>query len=163
MAYNIAKRDGTLMLVCWVDTYREADEHLQHYLTKYAPGSPYPNGKGFYPDWGFHIISENEAKLSISREVNQEIDAKLGEIFYAIGLLPPRYPVPAIPLKVVVGQEEYWDTVYIEDITDPESPYIVCMWDFNWDRCMDFGTKYGQYMNSREVEETVYVPISSSV
>lgn len=98
-----------------------------------------------------------------NQQIIEEIDAKLGEIFYAIGLLPPRYPVPAIPLKVVVGQEEYWDTVYIEDITDPESPYIVCMWDFNWDRCMDFGTKYGQYMNSREVEETVYVPMSSSV
>ena len=55
--YNVAKRDGTLMLLQWVPG-REIEKHLHYYLTRYKPGLPYPNGKGVYPDWGFHIVAK---------------------------------------------------------------------------------------------------------
>jgi hypothetical protein len=54
--YNIAKVDGTIMLGCWVETMGEAMHHWLYYVDKYAVGKPYPNGRGFYPDFGFHIV-----------------------------------------------------------------------------------------------------------
>ena len=54
--YNIAKSDGTLMLGCWVECKLLVTIYLHRYQDKYTPGKPYPNGKGFYPDFGFHIV-----------------------------------------------------------------------------------------------------------
>lgn len=63
---------------------------------------------------------------------------------YALGEYEPRFPVPAIPLRVVVGTEYMYDTVYIEIASD-EDPVIVALWDFNFDRCIDFNTPLGEY------------------
>lgn len=63
MPYNVCKKDGTLMLLHWVDTFAEADRHLRHYQSAYPPGGQYPNGKGTYPDWGFKIISQTQHRL----------------------------------------------------------------------------------------------------
>ena len=57
--YNISKRNGMLMLVCWVDL-RNAVYYLNYYNTKYAAGQPCPNGKGSFPDAGFHIVWDGE-------------------------------------------------------------------------------------------------------
>lgn len=65
---------------------------------------------------------------------------------YIDGFAEPHYPVPAIPLRVVVGTEYMYDTVYIETASD-EDPVIVALWDFNFDRCMDFGTPLGMYQH----------------
>ena len=54
MAYNICTLDGWLMLGQPVNTLAEAKEWLKHYQ-KYV-GKPYPNGKGFYPEQGYHIV-----------------------------------------------------------------------------------------------------------
>lgn len=60
---------------------------------------------------------------------------------YAAGLEKPHYWLPAIPLEVVYYSDDYmYDTVYIHD-----GDCIYALWDFNWDRCMDFGTPYGEY------------------
>lgn len=54
--------------------------------------------------------------------------------------------MPAIPLNVVVGDDFMHDTVYIERLNYGEDdPVIVAIWDFNFDRNMDFGTPYGEY------------------
>ena len=60
------------------------------------------------------------------------------------------YPVPAIPLHVVFFGEEYmYDTMYIEELTVDINgqwcaDHIVCLWDWNFDRNMDFGTPPGE-------------------
>lgn len=64
---------------------------------------------------------------------------------YACGKYKPFYPVPAIPLRVCIGDDYMHDTVYIETTDDPEDPVIVCLWDFNFDHYIDFGTPYGEY------------------
>lgn len=32
---------------------------------------------------------------------------------------------------------------------------IAAIWDFNFDRCMDFNYAYGEYVNARQIEEGV--------
>jgi len=56
MQYNIAKKDGSTMLSMWVSSAGEALKWYLYYISEYTPGKPYPNGKGHYPDFGFHII-----------------------------------------------------------------------------------------------------------
>jgi hypothetical protein len=56
--FNIKTNDGRLMLGDWVP-FDRAVEALEYYLNKYRPGKKYPNGKGCYPDYGYHIISEH--------------------------------------------------------------------------------------------------------
>lgn len=64
---------------------------------------------------------------------------------YQAGKLPPEHPMPVIPLKVVLyGDSFMYDTVYIETVY-PDDSVIVCLWDFNFDRNLDFGTPYGEY------------------
>lgn len=64
--YNIQDNTGRIMLGVWVLTNHEALKALQHYITKYPPGGLYPNGKGRYPDWGFHIVwRENEENCDL--------------------------------------------------------------------------------------------------
>lgn len=87
--YNIAKADGTLMLGLWVKRLKDVRLHLHHYQKKYRPGAKYPNGKGVYPDFGFRIVTETEHTILLAQ-------IQLDKIFYQLGKLPPRYPVPAI-------------------------------------------------------------------
>lgn len=54
--YNISTKDGRLMLGQTVNTRESAEEWLSYYTSNYPEGRPYPNGKGFYPDFGFHIV-----------------------------------------------------------------------------------------------------------
>ncbi len=53
--WNVAKRDGTLMLGDNVEPL-DALLWLAYYLQTYPAGKPYPNGKGCYPDFGFHVV-----------------------------------------------------------------------------------------------------------
>lgn len=53
--FNVAKADGTLMLLQWVSPF-DALKWLRYYTEQYAAGTPYPNGKGVYPEAGFHIV-----------------------------------------------------------------------------------------------------------
>lgn len=48
---------------------------------------------------------------------------------YARGLEKPNYPVPAIPLAV---KYDYVGCVNIDDVTNPDDPIIVWMYD-SWD------------------------------
>lgn len=48
---------------------------------------------------------------------------------YTAGLEPPRYPAPAIPLRVSLG-EDYPKIVYIDDMRYPDDPQMVRYWDF---------------------------------
>jgi hypothetical protein len=41
-------RSGHVMLGVPVDNWMEAYYWLEYYRTTYGPGTPYPNGKGFY-------------------------------------------------------------------------------------------------------------------
>lgn len=52
---------------------------------------------------------------------------------YLSGYRQPRYPMPAVPLKVVhcTQHEGYVGIVYIDDVSDPNDPVIVYGWD-NW-------------------------------
>lgn len=53
---------------------------------------------------------------------------------YAAGLEKPYYPLPAIPLQVVWPDPDnhigYKDMIYIDDVSDPDDPVMVCAWDF---------------------------------
>jgi len=70
-----------------------------------------------------------------------ETEQGLGEHLYTIGVLPPDYPVPAIPLEV-----HWWDTgyrgmIYIADVSIPEEPITVWWydrWRFNRDMYPDW-------------------------
>lgn len=53
--FNIGTNDGRTMLGDWV-THDVAAHWLKVYCAKYPAGKPYPNGKGFYPDFGFRIV-----------------------------------------------------------------------------------------------------------
>ncbi|WP_316200950.1 MULTISPECIES: hypothetical protein [unclassified Bradyrhizobium] len=53
--YNIRDISGRLMLSHDVERF-EAEQWLDYYLTRYAAGRPFENGKGFHPDYGFHIV-----------------------------------------------------------------------------------------------------------
>src|SRR5260221_5681519 len=55
---------------------------------------------------------------------------RYGDSTYAIGWSKPNYPVPAIPLRIVYPHEGYADMIYIDDVTDPDDPIMVCAWDF---------------------------------
>lgn len=64
---------------------------------------------------------------------------------YIRGARRPHYQLPAIPVRVVIGAEYMYDTLYIETADDREDQIILALWDFNFDRCMDFGTPFGTY------------------
>lgn len=69
---------------------------------------------------------------------------------YQAGKLPPEHPMPVIPLKVVLHSNDFmYDTVYIEDVAVADDPVIVALWDFNFDRNLDFGTTYGEHQYFR--------------
>lgn len=50
---------------------------------------------------------------------------------YKRGDMPANYPVPAVPLQV---KYDYVGCVNIDDVTDPDDPVIVFMWD-SWNKC----------------------------
>lgn len=51
MKYNIMDPNGRIMLGCWVQTEDAAKHYRQQYINRYGTGTtPYPNGKGVYPD-----------------------------------------------------------------------------------------------------------------
>lgn len=52
--FNIAKLDGSIMLGAWLPNKGVVNYWLSYY--KEYTGKPYPNGKGFYPDYGYHIV-----------------------------------------------------------------------------------------------------------
>lgn len=53
--YNVRNRAGRIMLAC--DCERDlAESWLAYYQSRYAQGIPTPSGKGFYPDFGFHLV-----------------------------------------------------------------------------------------------------------
>lgn len=52
--FNIGDCNGRLMLGCDVPTIEVAEYWRKHYQSKV--GLPYPNGKGFYPDYDYHIV-----------------------------------------------------------------------------------------------------------
>lgn len=54
--YNIAKKNGETMLLHWVSR-QVAQFYLDYYNNRYRSGSPYPNGRGYYPDFGFTVVS----------------------------------------------------------------------------------------------------------
>lgn len=71
----------------------------------------------------------------------ESFDDYCARMEYHQGIDPPNYPVPVVPLEVCLyGLDEMHDTVYISD-----GDSLVCWWDFNWDRCMDFGLEVGEY------------------
>lgn len=77
-------------------------------------------------------------------EVSDFVDEYVAEYFG--GLAEPNFPMPDVPLHVVLHSDDYmYDTVYIETADDIEDPIIVALWDFNFDRCIAFGTPYGGY------------------
>lgn len=55
--YNIRTNTGKIMLGMWCDE-ATAMTWLEYYKFKYPDGKPYPNGKGFYPDFGFTLIEQ---------------------------------------------------------------------------------------------------------
>lgn len=56
------------------------------------------------------------------------------EYRYMQGRETPNYPMPAIPLKVVwpdaMNYMGYKDMIYIDDVSEPDDPVMVCAWDF---------------------------------
>jgi hypothetical protein len=49
---------------------------------------------------------------------------------YRLGKLKPNYPLPAIPLAV---KYDYVGCVNIDNVSDPDDPIIVWMWD-SWEQ-----------------------------
>lgn len=53
---------------------------------------------------------------------------------YAAGLESSHCTLPAVPLQVVWPDMDncvgYKDMIYIDNITDPDDPVMVCAWDF---------------------------------
>ena len=51
---------------------------------------------------------------------------------YERGYREPRFLPPAIPLRVVMNDmyTGYKDMIYIDDVSDPDDPHMVCAWDF---------------------------------
>lgn len=72
------------------------------------------------------------------------VTAKHHKRLYRRGDTPPRYPVPAIPLRAVWGTDYMWDTVYLERPCEND-PVIVSVCDMNFDRCLDFGTPWCEF------------------
>lgn len=74
---------------------------------------------------------------------------------YLKGKDKPNYPVPAIQYEAVFGshhEECMYDTMLIlrHGVCCEEcGPYLEAICDFNWDRCMDFGTPHGEFYNAR--------------
>lgn len=56
--YNIGDNAGREMLGMWCD-FETACLYLGYYRTKYSAGKPFPNGRGFYTEAGFHLIWSN--------------------------------------------------------------------------------------------------------
>lgn len=70
-------------------------------------------------------VSHNKYGSFINVDSHNERLSAL-DAHYAMGLFPPSYPVPAIPLKV---KYDYIGCVNIDDVTDPDDPVIVWMYD----------------------------------
>lgn len=88
-------------------------------------------------------VTHNNQGTFVRDDVKKRIPAL--DAAYAMGWYEPNYPVPAVPLKVILcGQYYMYDTVYVE-LDDENDPVIVCLWDFNFDRCIDFSTPLGEY------------------
>lgn len=86
------------------------------------------------------------------------------EAEYAVGIrIKPRYPMPA--LKLITETCPAWaDSPYHNSVIlwhiykcdcceDNYTWSMACIWDFNFDRCMDFNYGCGVYVNAREIEE----------
>lgn len=83
---------------------------------------------------------------------NKLIDHMTWYMCYQEGLRPPRYPVPVIPLNVEI--HPLWqDDVFHNSITIYHEEELVCIWDFDFDRCMDFSYDVGVYVNGRRIEQ----------
>lgn len=61
-------------------------------------------------------------------------DSALAIAMYAGCRVPPRFPVPAVSLQVVwpdpTNSIGYKDMIFIDDVSDPDDPIMVCCWDF---------------------------------
>jgi hypothetical protein len=74
---------------------------------------------------------------------------------YVNGVTAPHFPAPTIPLLVSITG----------DVDDPfhssvavrrrGSQHLVAIWDFCFDRCMDFHYKMGEYVNAREIDNGI--------
>lgn len=83
---------------------------------------------------------------------------------YEDGLRPARYPVPAVIYEVLWHPFEERGPLHdsIEIISQRIGPYwghdvwyTVAIWDFNFDRCMDFHYDVGVYVNERQITEGI--------
>lgn len=76
-----------------------------------------------------HLEMDEKADLS----GHSVMDGATWHFSYAFGYREPRFQVPAIPLEVVYpdgGVRGYEAMVYIDDVSDPDDPQMVCAWDF---------------------------------
>jgi len=62
MLFNIKTTDGKLMLGVACD-HVTATKYLRKYQD--GVGKPFPNGRGVYPDRGYHLVETNEGALSV--------------------------------------------------------------------------------------------------
>lgn len=86
--------------------------------------------------------SMNEAiKYLVSISTSRRVDERTWNGAYLLGYREPRFPVPAVPLRVVwpdtwrivyrnINYTGYRDMIYIDDVSDPDDPVMVCAWDF---------------------------------
>lgn len=75
---------------------------------------------------------------------------------YTHGEIKPHFPVPAIPLQVEVNRwaesGPYHNSI---TISHKGGHHLVAIFDYNFDRCMDFHYKVGVYVNEREIYEGI--------
>lgn len=82
---------------------------------------------------------------------------------YWRGYREPRYPMPAIPLKVVWTpsiDDPFHDTIVIYTIGEPRpccgnTKILVALFDYDDGRCFNWFLPIGEYVNARQFEEGV--------
>lgn len=85
---------------------------------------------------------------------------------YAMGYFPPEYPMPAIRTITQytdIDQDSPFNNSLIiwrigpDVCPDCGAPQwsMLCIWDYNFDRCVDFWYEPYVYHNAREVQEGV--------
>lgn len=84
---------------------------------------------------------------------------------YTMGIAKPRHLPPAIRLVPEVCSagklNPFYSSLILWEVRT-QCPCcgnyqwsIVAIWDFNFDRCMDFNYAYGVYVNARQIEEGI--------
>jgi len=82
----------------------------------------------------------------------EDIDRVSNARWYILGDVPPRHPVPAPILEAEFHDIDEDSPFHSSVIINEKDRGMVAIWDFDFDRAMDFNYKYGVYVHEKDMQ-----------